>query len=145
MRFTNSLRKLSDTLIHKAILMETLKRLFYFLLGNALTVTCLYFGAYKGIPGFMNVLSFIIWFMFIVYLLTFLNEKAQKSVYLSGKKSPVPTFFANIISICYILVLVFYGHIFLGSLYIISLFLFTYMKDKGKELLEQNKVSLDFK
>ncbi len=118
--------------------METLKRLFYFLFGNALTVTCLYFGAYKGIPGFMNVLSFIIWFIFIIYILTFLNEESQKSAYLSSKKTFLPKFLRGLIGFSYISVLVFYGHILLGAIYLISWFLFESMITKGKELVEQN-------
>ncbi len=139
MRFTNSLRKLSDTLIHKAILMETLKRLFYFLLGNALTVTCLYFGAYKGIPGFMNVLSFIIWFMFVIFILSFTNKDTQKTAYLSSKKTILPTFLSSLIGVIYISVLVFYGHILLGALYLISWILFEHMKDEGKKLVTEEE------
>jgi len=118
--------------------METLKRFFYFLLGNALTVTCLYFGAYKGIPGFMNVLSFIIWFMFVIFILTFLNKESQKTAYLSSKKTILPKFLNGLIGFSYISVLVFYGHILLGVLYLISWVLFEHMKDEGKKLVEQN-------
>jgi hypothetical protein len=113
--------------------METLKRLFYFLFGNALTVTCLYFGAYKGIPGFMNVLSFIIWFMFVMFILAFLNKESQKTAYLSSKKTILPKFLSGLIGFSYISVLVFYGHILLGALYLISWILFEHMKEEDKQ------------
>lgn len=119
--------------------MEQLKRLFYFLLGNALTVTCLYFGAYKGIPGFINVLSFIIWFMFVIFIFSFTNKDTQKTAYLSSKKTILPTFLSNLIGVIYISVLVFYGHILLGVLYLISWILFEHMKDEGKKLVTEEE------
>jgi hypothetical protein len=119
--------------------MEQLKRLFYFLLGNTLTVTCLYFGAYKGIPGFMNVLSFIIWFMFVIFILSFINKESQKTAYLSIKKTILPNFLSSLIGVIYISVLVFYGHILLGALYLVSWILFDYMKNEGKKLVTEEE------
>jgi len=114
--------------------MKKFKKFLTFLAYNAAFATCLYFGAYKGIPGFMNVIAFFIWFVFIVYVLTCGNEEVQIVTYNSSKSKYAPV--SNVLDIGYIGVLVFYGHILLGALYVIQWVIFDYMIKKGKELVE---------
>lgn len=108
-----------------------MKKFLTFLTYNAAFATCLYFGAYKGITGFMNVIAFFIWFLFIVYVITCGNEEVQIVAYNSSKTKYAPV--SNALSIGYIGVLVFYGHILLGALYVIIWYISAYMIKKGKE------------
>jgi hypothetical protein len=119
--------------------MKNLQKILTYLLTQGTFIACLYYGAYQGIPGFMNILSVIVWFVFIVYLLTCYNEDSQKSLYLSSKKVPVPYSVSILLGIGYIAVMVFFGHILLGSLYAVSVILYDYMKGKGKKLVEENQ------
>jgi hypothetical protein len=79
----------------------------------------------------MNVIAFFIWFLFIVYVITCGNEEVQIVAYNSSKTKYAPV--SNALSIGYIGVLVFYGHILLGALYVIIWYISAYMIKKGKE------------
>jgi hypothetical protein len=124
------IKKLSLTLLK----MKKFKKFLTFLAYNAAFATCLYFGAYKGIAGFMNMITFLIWFLFIVYAITCGDEKVQIVAYNSSKSKYAPV--SNVLGIGYIGVLVFYGHILLGALYVIIWCIFDYMIKRGKELVE---------
>jgi hypothetical protein len=121
--------------------MKKFKKFLTFLAYNAAFATCLYFGAYKGIAGFMNVITFFIWFLFIVYVITCENEEVQIAAYDSSKSKYAPV--SNVLGIGYIGALVFYGHILLGALYVIMWCIFAYMIKKGGELVENDNSNLN--
>jgi hypothetical protein len=118
--------------------MTKTKSLLNYLFYNAIFGTCLYFGAVQGIPGFMNVASFMIWFVFIVFALTFLNEEAQIKLYEANNKRFNLSIVGHLITAGYIGVLVFYGHVLLGSIYLITVVLSYGMVERGKKLVEQS-------
>ena len=62
--------------------MTKTKSLLTYLLTNSVFATCVYFGAVQGIPGFMNVVTFFIWFVFVVFVLGAFNDEAAIKMYL---------------------------------------------------------------
>jgi hypothetical protein len=116
--------------------MTKTKSLLNYLFYNAIFGTCIYFGAVQGISGFMNVAAFMIWFVFIVFALSFLNEEAQIKMYESNNKRFKLGIVGHLITAGYIGVLVFYGHILLAALYLISVVLSYGMVEQGKKLVE---------
>ena len=116
--------------------MTKTKSILNYLLFNSVFSTCLYFGAIQGISGFMNVLTFIIWFMFIVFVLGCFSEESKIRVYESDQKKFKLGIFGHMITAAYVGVLVYYGHILLGSIYLITI-LFSYaMVQSGRKLVE---------
>ena len=97
---------------------------------------CIYFGIYKGITGVMNILSFLIWFSFIVLIFTFWNDEVQITTYKKVKSRLSFGIFEVLFDILCVAILVFYGHFLLGSLLAVGLILQQYCINKGKELVE---------
>ena len=97
---------------------------------------CIYFGVYKGITGVMNILSFLIWFSFIVLIFTFWNDEVQIANYKKVKSRLSFGIFEVLFDILSVSVLVFYGHFLLGSLLAVVLILQQYCINKGKKLVE---------
>ena len=116
--------------------MTKTKNLLSYLLTNSTFATFIYFGVVKGIPGFMNVLTFFIWFVFIIFLLAIPNEEAQRAIYELSKNQFKLGFIGKLISVIYIGVLVYYGHILLGSIYLVTLILSYSLNQQGKKLVE---------
>jgi hypothetical protein len=116
--------------------MTKTKNLLSYLLTNSAFATFIYFGVVKGIPGFMNVLTFFIWFVFIIFLLAIPNEEAQRAIYERSKNQFKLGFIGKLISVIYIGVLVYYGHILLGSIYLVTLILSYSLNQQGKKLVE---------
>jgi hypothetical protein len=116
--------------------MTKTKSLLSYLLTNSVLATCIYFGAVKGIPGFMNVVTFFIWFVFIVFVLGAFNDKAAIKLYEGEQKRFKMGILGKLISAIYIGVLVFYGHILLGAIYLFTVLLGYILYEKGKKLVE---------
>jgi hypothetical protein len=116
--------------------MTKTKSLLTYLLTNSVLSTCVYFGAIQGIPGFMNVVTFFVWFVFVVFVLGAFNEEALIKVYEGEQKRFKLGIVGKLISAIYIGVLVFYGHILLGSIYLITIIISYGMVEKGKKLVE---------
>ena len=116
--------------------MTKTKSILNYLIYNSVFSTCLYFGTIQGISGFMNILTFYIWFVFIVFIFGCFNQEAQIRVYENEQKKFKLGIFAHIITAAYVGVLVYYGHIFLGSIYLITVFLGYCMVASGKKLVE---------
>ncbi len=113
--------------------MTKTKSLLSYLLTNSVLVTCVYFGAIQGIPGFMNVVTFFIWFVFV---LGAFNDEASIKMYEGEQKRFKLGILGHLITAGYIGVLVFYGHILLGSIYLITVILSYGLVEKGKKLVE---------
>jgi hypothetical protein len=107
-----------------------------YLLTNSVLSTCIYFGVVQGIPGFMNVVTFFIWFVFVVFVLGVFNEEAAIKMYEGEHKRFKLGIVGHLITAAYIGVLVFYGHILLGAIYLITIILSYGMVEKGKKLVE---------
>jgi hypothetical protein len=116
--------------------MTKTKSLLTYLLTNSVLATFLYFGVVQGIPGFMNVLTFWIWFVFVVFVLGAFNEEASIKMYEGEQKRFKLGILGKLISAIYIGVLVYYGHILLGSIYLITIIISYGMIEKGKKLVE---------
>jgi hypothetical protein len=116
--------------------MTKTKNLIFYLLTNSVFATFVYFGAVQGIPGFINVLTFFIWFVFIIFLLAILNEESQKALYERSKNQFKLGVVGHLISATYIGVLVFYGHILLGMIYLFTVLLSYTLNQQGKKLVE---------
>jgi hypothetical protein len=116
--------------------MTKTKSLLSYLLTNSVLATCVYFGAIQGIPGFMNVVTFFIWFVFVVFVLGAFNDEASIKMYEGEQKRFKLGIVGRLITAGYIGVLVFYGHILLGSIYLITVILSYGMVEKGKKLVE---------
>jgi hypothetical protein len=117
--------------------MTKTKSLLTYLLTNSVFATCVYFGAVQGIPGFMNVVTFFIWFVFVVFVLGAFNDEAAIKMYEGEQKRFKLGILGKLISAIYIGVLVFYGHILLGVLYLLTVILSYGMIERGKKLMEQ--------
>ena len=107
-----------------------------YLFTNSVLATCVYFGVVKGIPGFMNVVTFFIWFVFVVFVLGTFNEEAAIKMYEGEQKRFKLGILGKLISAIYIGVLVFYGHILLGAIYLITIIVSYGMVERGKKLVE---------
>lgn len=105
-----------------------------FFLYNSAFATFLYLGVIQGIPGFMNVVEFLIGFFFIVFVLGLFNEESQIRVYEEEKNRIKLGIIGHLITAAYVGVLVFYGHILLGVIYLISVLIGYAMIQRGKEL-----------
>jgi hypothetical protein len=119
--------------------MTKTKSLLSYLLTNSVLATCVYFGVIQGIPGFMNVVTFFIWFVFVVFVLGAFNDEASIKLYKGGEKRFKLGIVGHLITAGYIGVLVFYGHILLGSIYLITVILSYGMVERGKKLVEELK------
>jgi len=117
--------------------MTKTKSLLDYIFTNSVLATCLYFGVVKGIPGFMNVVTFLIWFAFVVFVLGAFNDEALIKVYEAQQKRFKLGIFGHLVTAGYIGVLVFYGHILLGAIYLITIILSYGMVEKGKKLVEE--------
>jgi hypothetical protein len=117
--------------------MTKTKSLLSYLLTNSAFATFIYFGVVQGILGFMNVLTFSIWFLFVVFVLGTFNEEALIKVYEAEQKKFKLGILGKLISAIYIGVLVYYGHILLGSIYLITIILSYGMVERGKKLVEE--------
>ena len=117
--------------------MTKTKSLLKFILTNSVLATCIYFGAVQGIPGFMNVVTFFIWFVFVVFVLGAFNDEAAIKMYEGEQKRFKLGILGKLISAGYIGILVFYGHILLGSIYLITVMLGYGMIGRGKKLVEE--------
>jgi hypothetical protein len=116
--------------------MTKIKSFLKFLLTNSVFATFLYFGAVQGIPGFMNVLTFFIWFVFVIFLLSIPNEEVHKNLHGNSKNQFKLGVVGHLISAIYIGVLVFYGHILLGLIYLFTVLLAYALYENGKKLVE---------
>ena len=112
------------------------KSILNYLVYNSVFSTCLYFGAIQGISGFMNILTFYIWFAFILFIFGCFNQEAQIRVYESDQKKFRLGIFSHIITAAYVGTLVYCGHILLGSIYLITILLSYAMIASGKNLVE---------
>jgi len=119
--------------------MTKTKSLLTYLFTNSVLATFVYFGVIQGIPGFMNILTFWIWFVFVVFVLGAFNEEAAIKMYEGEQKRFKLGILGKLISAGYIGILVFYGHILLGSIYLITVMLGYGMVEKGKKLVEGEK------
>jgi hypothetical protein len=119
--------------------MTKTKNLLTYLLTNSVLATCIYFGAIQGIPGFMNVVTFFIWFVFVVFVLGAFNDEAAIKMYEGEQKRFKLGIVGRLITAGYIGVLVFYGHILLGSIYLITVILSYCLVEKGKKLVEEQQ------
>ena len=118
--------------------MTKTKNILNYIVCNSVFSTCLYFGIIQGISGFMNILTFYIWFVFILFIFGSFSQEAQIAVYKSDQKKFKLGIFAHIITATYVGILVYYGHILLGSIYLIANFLGYCMIASGKKLVEGN-------
>lgn len=116
--------------------MTKTKSILNYLVYNSVFATCIYFGAIQGILGFMNVVTFFIWFQFILFILGSFSEESKIKVYESEQKEFKLGIFAHIITAAYVGVLVYYGHFLLGSIYLITVLLGYVMVRQGKRLVE---------
>jgi hypothetical protein len=116
--------------------MTKTKSILKYLLFNSVFATCIYFGAIQGILGFMNILTFFIWVLFILFILGSFSEESKIKVYESEEKKFKLGIFGHMITVVYVGVLVYYGHILLGSIYLITVFLGYCMVASGKKLVE---------
>ena len=117
--------------------MTKTKSILNYLVYNSVFSTCLYFGAIQSISGFMNILTFYIWFAFILFIFGCFSQEAQIAVYKSDQKKFRLGIFAHIITAAYVGILVYYGHILLGSIYLITILLGHAMIASGKKLVEE--------
>ena len=118
--------------------MTKTKSILNYIVYNSVFSTFLYFGLIQGISGFMNILTFYIWFVFIMFIFGSFSQEAQIAVYKSDQKKFKLGIFAHIITAAYVGILVYYGHILLGSIYLISTFLGYAMIANGKKFVEGN-------
>lgn len=116
--------------------MTKIKSISKYLLFNSVFSTCLYFGVIQGISGFMNVLTFFIWFIFILFILGSLSEESKIKVYEGQQNKFNLGIFGHMITAAYVGILVYYGHILLGSIYLITILLSYAMVQNGRKLVE---------
>jgi hypothetical protein len=100
-----------------------------------------YVGTFQDNTGFLNVLRFIIWVGFVFGLIVATSKKACSIYYTASKLNRYyfPTvelfFYFTIIG-----VLVYQGHILLGIVVLMSIFLEEFIIQCAKEYLEESKV-----
>jgi cytochrome c biogenesis protein CcdA len=119
-------------------LLNTIK---YIILNPVMMSALTYVGAFQDNTGFLNVLRFIIWTAFVFGLIIVTSKKACSIYYTKNKLSryyfpTVELFFGFTI----IGVLVYQGHILLGIVVLMSLFLEEFIIQCAKEYLEESKV-----
>lgn len=118
--------------------MEKLKGTISYLLSISLTWFLLYTGVYLKMTGFMNVLSFWIWFMFISTLIIFLSNDAIITYYNAYRTRNRNRFVEGLFDVIIIAVLVYYGNIFLGTLCTLATLFDLVIKKKGEELTKES-------
>ena len=119
-------------------LLNTIK----YIILNPVTMSALtYVGTFQDNTGFLNVLRFIIWVGFVFDLIVATSKKACSIYYTTNKLNRYyfPTvelfFYFTIIG-----VLVYQGHILLGIVVLMSIFLEEFIIQCAKEYLEESKV-----
>lgn len=118
--------------------MNKFKNTLWFVLSNAIFVTCVYYGVYKGITGFMNVLSFITWFSFAISVLTLYSDSVAINRYKKFSSRINFGIFEKLYDAALVGLLVYFGQFLLGSLYMITLLCDIYQTERGKELEESD-------
>lgn len=121
--------------------MKKFKSFLSFLLTNIAFVTCLYYGVFKGIGGFLNILNVWIWFIFVLTLLSLFNKDASIALYknsIDKDRFNLGSFY-YIPTLSYIGVMIFFGHILTGVIYAVTSLLLYTMTQNGKELLEEQQ------
>lgn len=86
----------------------------------------------------MNILSFWIWFMFIGTLLIFLSNDAIITYYNVYRTRNRNRFVEGLFDVITIVVLVYYGNIFLGTLFTLATLFDLVIKKKGEELTKES-------
>ena len=117
--------------------MEKLKGTISYLLSISLTWFLLYTGVYLKMTGFMNILSFWIWFMFISTFLIILSKDAIIAYYSVYRTRNRNRFVEGLFDVIIIAVLVYYGNFFLGTLFTLATIFDLVIKKKGEELAHQ--------
>ena len=113
----------------------------YIILNPVMMSALTYVGAFQDNTGFLNVLRFIIWTAFVFGIIIATSKKACSIYYTKNKLiryyfPTVELFFGFTI----IGVLVYQGHILLGIVVLMSLFLEEFIIQCAKEYLEESKV-----
>ena len=108
---------------------------------NAFFGTCLFLGTVKGIHGFMNLVSFLIWIVFIalaliVIVLEVEGEDAWKKIAEGSEKKNYPEKLSKFLTVIYISTLVYYGHVILAVVYLISSFIGNYVVKRVESFRE---------
>lgn len=114
--------------------MKKLKPTIKHLLCNSFTGFLLYTGVYLKMTGFMNILSFWIWFTLIITFLVTLSNDNIVVYYKAYQTRYSNSFVDGLFDLIAIAVLVYYGNFFLGALYTIATLFDLYIKKKGEEL-----------
>lgn len=119
-------------------LLNTIK---YIILNPVIISALTYVGAFQNNTGFLNVLRFIIWTAFVFGLIIATSKKACSIYYTKSKLSryyfpAVELFFDFTI----IGVLVYQGHILLGIVVLLSIFLEEFIIQYAKEYLKETKL-----
>jgi len=120
--------------------MEKLKGTISYLLSISLTWFLLYTGVYLKMTGFMNILSFWIWFMFISTFLIILSNDVIITYYnvYRTRNRIINRFVEGLFDLITIVVLVYYGHFFLGVLCTLATIFDLSIKKKGEELTKES-------
>lgn len=121
--------------------MKKFKSFLSFFLSNSAFVICLYYGVFKGIGGFLNILNVFVWFIFVLTLVSFLNKDASIALYkisIDKDKFNLGSF-SYILSLSYIGVMIFFGHILTGVIYGVTTLLWYIMTTSGKKLMEEQQ------
>lgn len=121
--------------------MKKFKSFLSFSLTNSAFVTCLYYGVFKGIGGFLNILNVFVWFIFVLTLVSFLNKDASLALYKNSidKDRFNLGSFSYILTLSYIGVMIFFGHILTGVIYGVTTLLCYIMTTSGKKLMEEHQ------
>jgi len=121
--------------------MKKFKSFLSFSLSQTAFVTCLYYGVFKGIGGFLNILNVFIWFLFVLVLLSFLNKDSQMLIYKNSvdkNKFSIGSF-SYVLTVSYVGVMIFFGHILTGVIYGVTSLLLYSMMQSGKKLIEDQQ------
>ena len=118
--------------------MEKLKGTISYLLSISLTWFLLYTGVYLKMTGFMNILSFWIWIMFIYTFLIILSNDAIITYYNVYRTRFTNRFVEGLFDVIIIAVLVYYGNFFLGTLFTLATLFDLVIKKKGEELTKES-------
>lgn len=92
----------------------------------------LYLGVIKGITGFMNLITFLLWSIFVMTVIATFNKEIWANLYEIDKKKK-NSWFSYLLSIVYGLILIFYGHFILATIYTLIWFLIFIMVKLGGE------------
>jgi hypothetical protein len=121
--------------------MKKFKSFLSFSLSQTAFVTCLYYGVFKGIGGFLNILNVFVWFIFILTLLSLFNKDASIALYKTNIDKDRFNLgpFSYILVLSYIGVMIFFGHILTGVIYGVTILLWYIMTQNGKKLMEEQQ------